>query len=89
MKENSGRAQDDWRIVNAAFRGKLGRNTGLRGRQPSHEDWVMMWTELPAQLRAWVECPRCGRMDKLVRDFRLPAGETSPMLEKVGLACER
>jgi hypothetical protein len=28
-------------------------------------------------------------MDKLVRDFRLPAGETSPMLEKVGLACER
>jgi ribosomal protein L37E len=48
-----------------------------------------MSNELPARLRAWIECPRCGRIDKLTRDFRLPKHGAGPMLEKVGLACER
>jgi len=48
-----------------------------------------MPNEQPAQLRAWVECPTCGRIDKPTRDFYLPAGEAGPILEKVRLACER
>ena len=57
-------------------------------RRPS-DDQAWMSNELPAQLKAWVECPKCGRIDKPTYDFRLPAGEVRPMFEKVGLACER
>lgn len=42
-----------------------------------------------AQLKIWVECPRCGSTDKLTREFQLPLSEASTRVEKVGFPCER
>jgi hypothetical protein len=61
----------------------------LQPEEPSEDDSAKMSNELPAQLRVWIECPSCGRIEEPTCDFRLPAGEAGPMLEKVGLACER
>ena len=49
----------------------------------------MMGYGLWAQLRVWIDCPRCGRVDKLTRDFRLARGDAGSLLEKVDFACER
>ena len=57
--------------------------------RPSSDDQATMSNELAAQLRAWIECSRCGRIDKLTRDFRLPGDHAGPVLEKVGFPCER
>ena len=43
----------------------------------------------PAQLKVWVECPRCGRTDKLTREFQLPIREAGARIEKVCFPCER
>ena len=48
-----------------------------------------MWKTRPAELRVWVECPRCGHTDKLTREFPLPIRETGSRIEKVGFPCER
>jgi hypothetical protein len=55
-------------------------------RQKTHEK---MSKERPAQLRVWVECLRCGSMDKLTREFQLPIGEADTRVEKVCFPCER
>jgi hypothetical protein len=48
----------------------------------------MMSNRLPAELRVWIDCPRCGCIDKLTRDFRLLKGDNGPLFEKVALTCE-
>jgi hypothetical protein len=47
-----------------------------------------MARELPAALRVWVECPKCGRYEKLARDFRLPLGVQGDLLHKIAIQCE-
>ncbi len=42
-----------------------------------------------AQIKVWIDCPTCGRLEKLVRDVRLPLELVTPMLEKTCAACER
>jgi hypothetical protein len=44
---------------------------------------------VPVQLNAWIDCPRCGRIDKLSREFRLPKDIAGPMQLKVPFCCER
>jgi hypothetical protein len=44
--------------------------------------------EQSAQLKVWMECPRCGRINKLTREFRLPVREASPRVERVAGPCE-
>ena len=36
-----------------------------------------------------MECVRCGRTDKLTREFQLPVGDAGSRVEKVGFPCER
>jgi hypothetical protein len=48
-----------------------------------------MSNELPAQLLVWVECPRCGRIEKPVYDFQMPATQASTMIEKARIPCDR
>jgi hypothetical protein len=49
-----------------------------------------MWRKtVPVQLNAWIDCPRCGRIDKLSRNFRLPKDIAGPMQMKVRCRCER
>ena len=43
----------------------------------------------PVHLRGWVDCPTCGRIEKLSMDFHLPADAAALMRERVGFACER
>ncbi len=45
--------------------------------------------ERPAQLRVWVECPQCGRTDKLIREFQLPIREVGTRIERVAFPCEQ
>jgi hypothetical protein len=75
-------------IVNIKFRWKC-HETRLAMTGLFYEHQPMMSDGLPAQLRVWVECPRCGCTDELTRDFRLPKGEAGPLLEKIAPACER
>jgi ribosomal protein S14 len=44
---------------------------------------------VPVQLYAWIDCPQCGRIDELSRDFRLPTDIAGPMQLKVRYRCER
>ena len=44
---------------------------------------------VPVELNAWIDCPRCGKIHKLSRDFRLPEQIAGPLHEKVRYRCER
>jgi ribosomal protein S14 len=44
---------------------------------------------VPVHLNAWIDCPWCGRFDKLSRDFPLPKDIAGPMQIKVPYRCER
>jgi hypothetical protein len=48
-----------------------------------------MSNDLPAQLKGWIDCPRCGRIEKPTREFRLPKDNAEPMLEKLQFPCQR
>ena len=49
----------------------------------------MRQKSVPVQLNAWIDCPRCGRIDKLSRDFRLPKDIAGPMQITIPYRCER
>jgi DNA-directed RNA polymerase subunit RPC12/RpoP len=49
----------------------------------------MRQKSVPLQLNSWIDCPQCGRIDKLSRDFRLPEEIAGPMQIKVLYRCER
>jgi ribosomal protein S14 len=44
---------------------------------------------IPVQLKAWIDCPRCGKFHRLSRTFRLPKGIAGPMQLKIQARCER
>jgi ribosomal protein S14 len=48
-----------------------------------------MSKQVPAQFAAWIECERCGRIDKTARDFQLPEDAATPHFEKIRMDCER
>jgi hypothetical protein len=56
-------------------------------RQPTPID--IMSKKRPVQLKVWMECPSCGHLDKLTREFELPVNEATPRVEKVAGPCER
>jgi ribosomal protein S27E len=46
--------------------------------------------EIPARLRAWIECPTCGRVDTPTKAFNLPAGpQAAGDTLKVRITCDR
>ena len=47
-----------------------------------------MFNGHPAKLCIWEDCPRCGRTDRLEREFRF-RGEVGASVEKIALRCER
>jgi hypothetical protein len=48
-----------------------------------------MSDNVPAEMRAWIECPQCGRIEKPTISVRIPPGIASLKLEKVCVACDR
>ena len=46
-------------------------------------------TSVVTQLKVWIDCPACGRLEKLAREIVLPPDLATPMLEKTGAVCER
>jgi hypothetical protein len=75
-------------IVNTEIQAKKHRNLTCY-RQARQETLDKMSKKQPARLRVWVECPKCGSIDKLTREFQLPVGEADTRVEKVGFPCER
>jgi hypothetical protein len=65
------------------------QKTALGGRRTSCEHGAMRRESVLLKLNAWIDCPRCGRIDKLSRDFRLPKDIAGPMQLKVTFRCER
>lgn len=47
-----------------------------------------MRNNVPAEIRAWIECGRCARIDKRVIAAFLPSDLATPMIEKVCAVCE-
>jgi RNase P subunit RPR2 len=45
--------------------------------------------DIPAQISAWIECPRCDRPDEPTVEARIASELTSPKLEKLHATCER
>jgi len=41
------------------------------------------------QIRVWIDCPACGRYQKLAREVDLPLEVVTPMLERACAVCER
>src|SRR5271163_2457391 len=41
------------------------------------------------QIRVWIDCPACGRCQKLARKVILPFELITPMLERTCAVCER
>jgi hypothetical protein len=44
---------------------------------------------LPVILRAWIDCPKSGRTDRLVKAFRLDENIATPLVTKASFICER
>jgi hypothetical protein len=42
-----------------------------------------------AQITVWIECPTCGRYQKLAREVVLPFELAPPLSERTGAVCER
>jgi hypothetical protein len=40
------------------------------------------------QVTVWIDCPRCGRYQKLVREVELPLEVVTPMLERACAVCD-
>jgi hypothetical protein len=63
--------------------------TTLGAQQAQCDHGAMRRETVAARLTTWVDCPQCGRLDKLSRDFRLPTDISGPMQLKVRYRCER
>jgi len=48
-----------------------------------------MSDNVSADMRAWIECAQCGRVEKPTIPVRIPPAIASPKLAKVGVPCER
>jgi hypothetical protein len=48
-----------------------------------------MIDNVPAEIRVWIECAQCGRIEKLPISVRIPPVIANPKLAKVGVPCER
>jgi hypothetical protein len=48
-----------------------------------------MSENVPAEIRAWIECAQCGRIEKPTLSVRIPPAIASPKLAKVCMPCER
>jgi hypothetical protein len=48
-----------------------------------------MVDNVPAEITAWIECARCGRIKKPILSIRIPPGIASAKLEKVRVPCNR
>jgi hypothetical protein len=48
-----------------------------------------MSDNVPAEIRAWIECAECGRTEKPTIPVRIPPAIASLTLEKVCVPCER
>jgi hypothetical protein len=46
-----------------------------------------MRDDVPAEIRAWIECGQCARIDKQVVAVFIPSDLAIPMLEKVCAVC--
>lgn len=76
------------RICKTEFLRQFARNAtgnGTADRRPCGA----MAKELPVELKVWVDCSRCGRVERLIREFRLPLDEATSRLEKVTCPCEQ
>jgi hypothetical protein len=40
-------------------------------------------------LRAWIDCPTCGRMDRFTKTFRLDANWATALFTKAPFICQR
>jgi hypothetical protein len=47
-----------------------------------------MSNNIPAEIRAWIECTSCGRIDKPTIAVQIPKDLATPKLEQVCFACE-
>jgi|GEM_PF-2765972 len=47
-----------------------------------------MSDNVPAEMRAWIECPQCGRIEKPIISVRIPPAIASPKLAKVCVPCD-
>jgi hypothetical protein len=47
-----------------------------------------MRDHVPAEIRAWIECEQCARIDTRVVAAFIPSDLATPMLEKVCAVCE-
>jgi hypothetical protein len=61
------------------------RDAPLRKRHPSPMQPKLM----PILLRAWIECPACGHMDRFTKAFRLDAEVATPLFTKAPFICQR
>ena len=43
----------------------------------------------PMLLRAWIECPTCGHMDRFTKTFPLEAEVATPLTTKAPFICQR
>jgi hypothetical protein len=50
---------------------------------------IRFMTGSRAQIRVWIDCPACGRLDKLVREVDLPSELGTPALESACAVCDR
>lgn len=41
----------------------------------------------PVLLRAWIDCPACGRLDRFTKSFRLDAEVATPLTTKAPFIC--
>jgi hypothetical protein len=46
-----------------------------------------MSDNVPAEIKAWIDCARCGRIEKPAFSVSIPPGLANPMLNKVCLPC--
>ena len=42
-----------------------------------------------AEIRVWIDCPACGRLEKLVHEVELPSEIDTPALENTCALCDR
>jgi hypothetical protein len=50
---------------------------------------MSLMTESPMQLRVWIDCPACGRLQKLARELWLPSELATPEFLKTCAVCDR
>ena len=47
-----------------------------------------MSDNVPAEIRAWIDCAQCGRIEKPALSVSIPPALAKPMLNKVSVPCD-